>query len=284
MIFTAYYDESGTHGGSPITVLAGFVGNANDWVDFEIEWRKILHKYKLTHVHAKHLWHRQGQHKNWSTDQADELFCELIYVVQERKKIFASKTVLLADDYKHFYLLDGAARRERLDTKYALCFRSFLHFYPASHYQQYPIGCVNFVLEAGHKNSGDAIRVFNEIKGDQHFPWRGAIGSIAFGTKEDFPALQAADLLAYWLNKAECKRLSTQKRYVSYFESELRKAGITILDHLISPDDLKNMRQNFLRKHKKPIFGKAGVDNTSWEIESTSLSVPGYVPYPGQSS
>ena len=116
--------------------------------------------------------------------------------------------------------------------------------------------------------------MFNEIKGDKNFQWREAIGSLTFGTKEDFPALQAADMLAYWFYKAERRG---HKRYVSYFESELRKAGITILDHLILPDDLKNMRQNFLREHKKSIFGKAELDNTSEEIESTSLSVPGYV-------
>jgi Protein of unknown function (DUF3800) len=282
MILTAYYDESGTHSGSPITVLAGFVGNANDWVDFDREWRKILNKYNITHVHAKHLWHRQGQHKKWSIDQAGDLWSDLIYVVQERKQIFASKTVLLSDDYKHFYLLDGRAPKERLDSKYALCFRSFLYFYPKNHYEQYPIGGVNFVLEAGHRNAGDAIRVFNEIKGNKNFSWREAIGSLTFGAKQDFPALQAADMLAYWLNAAECKGLSKQvsedERYVSYFERELRRSGLTILDHRISPDDLKNMRQNFLRRRKKAVFGKAGLDNTSWEIESMSLSVPGYEP------
>lgn len=268
MIFTAYYDESGTHGDSPITVLAGFVGNANDWVDFEIEWRKILKKYNITHVHAKHLWHRQGQYKKWSIDQSEDLWCDIIYIIQERKQIFVSKTVLRSDDYEHFYMLDGKAPKERLDSKYALCFRSFLYFYPKSHYEQYPIGSVNFVLESGHRNAGDAIRIFNEIKDNRSLPWRGAIGSLTFGEKQEFPALQAADVLAYWLNDAECKGISEQfpddgYRWVSFLETELRKSGLTILDHRISPDDLKNMRQNFLRKHKKPIFGKAGLDNSS---------------------
>jgi hypothetical protein len=139
---------------------------------------------------------------------------------------------------------------------------------------------VNFVLEAGHRNAGDALRVFNEIKADRKILWRSAIGSLTFGTKEDFPALQAADMLAYWLNKAKCHGLAERRNYISYFESQLHKAGLTILDHVI---DLKNMRQNFLRKRKKPIFGIAELDNTDWKIDPTSLYVPGYVPPGGRS-
>src|SRR5438105_4466057 len=73
VILTAYYDESGTHGGSPLTVLAGFVGSGDEWVGFEREWQKVLKKHKITHVRAKHLWHRQKQHKGWSYQRQREL-------------------------------------------------------------------------------------------------------------------------------------------------------------------------------------------------------------------
>jgi Protein of unknown function (DUF3800) len=245
MILTAYYDESGTHGDSPLTVLAGFVGHANDWVDFEREWRKILKKHNITHVRAKHLFHRQGQHKHWTEKQVYECFVDILYVIQERRRIFASKTVLSEDDYKRFYVLDGCARRERLDTRYALCLRSFLHFYPQSHYCHDESGIVNFILEAGHCNAGDALRIFNEIKEDKELPWREAVGSLTFGKKEDYPALQ-----------------------------ELHKSSFTILENVISPNDLINMRKNFLRKRKKVIFKKAMLDNTQAEIEPDSIYVP----------
>lgn len=276
MILTAYYDESGTHGDSPLTVLAGFVGYANDWVDFEREWKKILKKHNITHVHAKHMLHRQGQHKNWTDEQVYECFVDLIYVLQEKRRIFASKTILPEEDYKQFYLLDGAARRERLDSRYALCFRSFLHFYPESHHCRHESGIVNFILESGHRNAGDALRVFNEIKEDKELPWRHAVGSLTFGSKDDYPALQASDMLAYWFYKTQRKH--RVGNYVSFFESELRKSGFTILENLISPEDLKNMRKNFLRKKKKIIFGKAALDNTTEEIEPDSIYVPGILP------
>jgi alpha/beta superfamily hydrolase len=64
MILTAYYDESGTDANSPATVLAGFVGDTNDWVDVEIEWAKVMKAHKITRTRAKHLFRRQGQHKD----------------------------------------------------------------------------------------------------------------------------------------------------------------------------------------------------------------------------
>jgi hypothetical protein len=174
MILTAYYDESGTHDGSPATVLAGFVGDTNQMVDLEIEWSKVLRKHDLTHVRAKHLFHRQKQFKGWSNDRTNELWADLLYVLQERKEIHASKSVLRNEDYRLFYVSDGPAPKERLDTKYALCLRSFLHFLPAV---RTGAMAVNFVLESGHKNAGDALRVFDEMKNDKSFRFRHSIGS-----------------------------------------------------------------------------------------------------------
>ena len=72
-MFTGYYDESGTHGGSPFTILAGFVASPEHWAHFEREWRKVLRNYGLTHLRAKHLFHRQKQHKNWKDKQVRRL-------------------------------------------------------------------------------------------------------------------------------------------------------------------------------------------------------------------
>jgi hypothetical protein len=220
LILTAYYDESGTHAGSPITILAGFIGSVGDWVEFEREWRKVLRKHGVSHVRAKHLFHRQGQHKNWSEDRVWGLEADLLYVLQEHKNIFATKTML------------------HENTR----------------------GSVNFVLESGHKNAGDALRVFNEIKASKTFSWRDAIGSLTFGTKQDFPALQAADMLAYWFYKAACDMFQPAgdgRYWHNFVEKELVDSGLSVLYHLIDQTTAWNLRQNFRRKSKKPVFGRA---------------------------
>lgn len=270
MILTAYYDESGTHEGSLVTVLAGFVGDVNQLVDLEIEWAKVLRKHNLTHIRAKQLYHRQGQFKGWSDDRADELWADLLYVLQERKEIHASKSILRDEDYKLFYVSDGPARKERLDTRYALCFRAFLHFLPAI---KTGAMAVNFVLESGHRNAGDALRVFDEMKSDKGFRFRHSIGTLSFGAKQESPALQAADLLAYSSYQDECEAIkSGLERYLGWDSLDLDlvlDCGLTLIEHRIQAKDLTTMRQNFLRKNKKPIFIKARLDFGE-EIEPSS--------------
>jgi hypothetical protein len=256
MILTGYYDESGTHSGAPLTVLAGFVGPIEEWANLSREWGKVMRKYGITHVRAKELFHKQKQFKGWKDKQVTHLWSDMLYVLQEQKEIFASKTVVLDEDYRMFYVSDGPARRERLDTKYALCFRSLLYFNPLFHRMFYANGSINFVLEAGHKNAGDALRVFNELKDDPNYKARDAIGYMAFGKKRDEPGLQAADALAYWFYRTEVANLKDWNEYepsISPLEVELADMGKQIIGCVPTPQCMMEMRQNFLRKNKKPM-------------------------------
>lgn len=271
VILTGYYDESGTHEGSPATVLAGLVGDVNQIVELEIEWAKVLKKYQLTHVRAKHLFHRQGQFKGWQRQRIAELWADLLYVLQERKEIHLSKSILREQDYKMFYVSDGPAKKERLDTRYALCVRALLSFLPAV---KTGAMAVNFVLESGHRNAGDALRVFNEMKTDKSYRFRHSIGSLSFGNKPDSPALQAADLLAYCGFLDECEMIDFDdteysKAYDSFDVEFIYRCGLTLLEHRVEPKDLTAMRQNFLRKHKVPVMGRARLD-LGYEIEPSS--------------
>jgi Protein of unknown function (DUF3800) len=211
LLFNAYYDESGTHNGSPITVLGGFLGEAIHWAEFEREWRKVLVKHNLRYVRAKQLFHKQGPYRKWSNKQIEYLWADLLYVLQEHRKFQISKIVLRDEDYYRSYIADGPySKFERLDTRYAICVRVALHFLPMIHHHVKAGGLVNFFVEAGHKNAGDALRVFNQLKGEKSYPWSRSIGALTFGTKPDFPALQAADLISYWFYKNEIAKISEQ--------------------------------------------------------------------------
>ena len=208
-MFTAYYDESGTHKGSPITVLGGFFAPALEWADFDREWRKVLVKHDLRFVRAKQLFHRQGPYRKWRDKQFEYLWADLLYVLQEHKGFQISKIVLKDEDYYRSYIGDGPySKRERLDTRYGLCVRVALNFLPMVHHRLKAPGSVNFVVEAGHKNAGDALRIFNDLKNSRSYSWSQSIGAISFGTKPDFPALQAADLVSYWFYKNEMDKIS----------------------------------------------------------------------------
>jgi hypothetical protein len=52
MDFTAYFDESGTHAGSPVSVMAGFVGDARQWRKFEKRAAKLFRRFRVDVFHT----------------------------------------------------------------------------------------------------------------------------------------------------------------------------------------------------------------------------------------
>jgi hypothetical protein len=59
MNIVVYADESGTHDptgsqqGAGAVVICGVVAPKEDWIAFDIRWRKILKKYKACYFHFR---------------------------------------------------------------------------------------------------------------------------------------------------------------------------------------------------------------------------------------
>jgi hypothetical protein len=53
VIFTSYFDETDTHGPSPTVILAGYVGHAYQWRQFERKLARIKEQYGFNIFHAK---------------------------------------------------------------------------------------------------------------------------------------------------------------------------------------------------------------------------------------
>ena len=54
MTWTAYLDESGTYD-SPIMLMGGFVGDAEQWSAFDQDWQSLLTSNDIDFSHAKDL-------------------------------------------------------------------------------------------------------------------------------------------------------------------------------------------------------------------------------------
>jgi hypothetical protein len=61
----------------------------------------------------------------------------------------------------------------------------------------YPSERLSFVVESGHKNRGDADRIFQSTKRSHRYPLENCGGA----DKGDYGALQAADLISYCTHK-----------------------------------------------------------------------------------
>lgn len=154
---TAYLDESGTHDGSPLTVMAGWVGYADRWREFDRRWNALLrrplpYRGSITHIHGKHLRQGSKQFRGWPVEDRRQLAKSASEMAQEHS-IFSISVLLNKSDYERIYIgTDRALRRHRaaIDSTYGVCFRVFLSL----------VTRIPVVMEAGHSNGGAAEEIF----------------------------------------------------------------------------------------------------------------------------
>lgn len=210
MILTTYLDESGTHAQSPISVMAGYVATSAQWETFNIDWMALVRKAGVKHIHALDLFKNRNQFKGWKTQDANALAIALDNVIATHLQLGYS-VVVRDDDYKSIYGAAPHPRRLPKDTKYGVCFRACLAFVPSYIASELRLAqqtelaeqtTINFLLEQGHRNFGDARRLFDLFKADALPEWQHFVGTMDVSTK-DSPGAQAADFLAYTVYRAE---------------------------------------------------------------------------------
>lgn len=205
--FTAYIDESGTHADAPVTVMAGHIAKVGRWQAFDRDWQKMLKREGITHTHAKDIVQGNKEFRGWSTDRREAL-------IQRASKIIRKHTIVgfvasfSNDDYEKHYVAGERTRKFPLDTKYGLCFRlclQFLYSRLPEIFPEVPIEKIEIylVLESGHKNAGDALRIFEQFKQIADPVFVRMVKGITFVDKKDSPGVQAADQTAYGAWKQE---------------------------------------------------------------------------------
>src|SRR6266404_60209 len=210
MILAVHLDESGTHATSPISVMAGYVATAEQWKHFEGDWAALVAKAGVRHIHAVDLIKRTRQFRGWKPEDVNALVVSLDAVIARHLQLGFS-IVVRDDDYRVTYGAGPHPKRPVKDTKYGVCFRGCLAFVPsfiASELKLAGQGAlaeltrIDFALEGGHANVGDARRLFELYKKDALPEWQHLIGEFDMSTKDSVGA-QAADFLAYAVYRAE---------------------------------------------------------------------------------
>lgn len=199
MILTAYLDESGTHDGSPVTVMGGMLATAGQWEAFEKNFERVKAKHGFRIFHTKKFKKRDGDFKGWTTDQCLALMADLAPMTATA---FVEGVTVALDNaaYDAEYRVGDKPKRLRLDSRYGLCFRNCLLFFALEglkrrHRRRYPT--LNFVLESGHKNAGDALRTFKEVKAELKANDCNMLGDLLFANKDESDQLMMADFLAH---------------------------------------------------------------------------------------
>jgi len=259
VILTAYIDEAGTHKGSPLTAMGGYVARLGQWQHFDREWRRMLQRHSLTHVHVIDVLNGRNEFRGWTQDRALKLWRE-VEKITSKYTLFGSATFVSDKDYRDLYAADWP-KKIPLDTRYGLCFRliTILVFKKVYENEKRHDLSLNMVLESGASNAGDAVRIFNLFKTHAPPHLAGMVGKITFGGKKEFPGLQAADGIASSVFRLE--KLPLTEPYYSPHDTwdepvELGRARINgrvpVYRIEATPSILRQVRESIIAQHGTP--------------------------------
>jgi hypothetical protein len=243
-VYTGYLDESGTHGGSPATVMGGFLGRAQQWEKFEKGFAKAQKEHGFRVWHSKKFKRRDGDFKGWTDDQCQALYWDLAHLTSYGLTDSVVMNLNNAD-FEKYYWNGDKPRRARLDTKYGYCFRCCLLFFIKEVIKRKfrkTVPHLHIVLEAGHKNVGDAERIFWEVKKEWDLDF---LRTITKAEKDSCGQLMMADFTAHSEYLLETKLKPDQRDRIS----QAVPKGMTGLSHLQStPEALAKNRAEIIEK------------------------------------
>jgi hypothetical protein len=178
MILSGYFDESGH---SDVFVIAGFVGDRDQWSFLESEWGKVT-KGRRIHLSEMRI-----------NNTTERLLGELAPVPSGAEL----QPVYVSVRRKHFAdMLDGNGERLFFNS-YAICLQGLL---PFLHKQLDPTCSIKLVFESNRLMDAHAEVVF-----ERHQDLRTTDGRFRFPSREVFvkdacPLLETADYLSFALS------------------------------------------------------------------------------------
>lgn len=211
MNYTAYFDESGTHGGSDAVVVAGFVSHADMWVDFSAHWQMALNDFGVDCFHMSDFANRVKPYEGWTEPERQQRLTRLLGIVAEHT--LASTAVVIP--CKAFDSAFSDRAKAICGGPYGLAAIACFMYLAETLREEKIDGWVNYVFESGAHGSGQLATLFNANYRDPEQRERLRLLSLRFDDKRLFP-LQAADMLAYELFKESPRRLGQGERPARY--------------------------------------------------------------------
>jgi hypothetical protein len=249
MIYTAYFDESDSHGPKPDLVMSAFLASARQWELFERKLKRMQTNEGFNIFHAKDYRARRGEFRDWDEEKWNRVGWEFATLMAD--ELTRCATVVLPHDlYQGVYRAPPVPHRMPLDSQYGLCFRMcLLHFIEVLEEGRDKL---QVVIESGHKNAQDTVRIFGELKAVLTGHGVDFLRTIKVARKEEALPLMAADFNAH---------LGALQHRVGEFDKEgdetsKRKAFHSRL--VPTSDYLGNLKQNWSSIRERLIEKRRG--------------------------
>ncbi len=213
LLFIAFLDESDTHGPEPHMVMAAFWGSARQWELFERKIKSLRRSYGFTTFHAKEFRSSVGEFKGWSRVKSMQLVEDLANSIRDGLKEGVS-VILPRRLYETEYRAN-VPKHMPIDSQYGVCFRVCLHYLVNQITAEGKTHKLHVVIEDGHKNVLDTLRIFDDTKDELARQGIRVLGDITIAKKAERLPLMVADFQAHTWHLSEAR---TRVGLPGYFE------------------------------------------------------------------
>jgi hypothetical protein len=203
-------DDSGTHQGSDVSVLAGFIGLESSWADFEYDWEVMLAVHEIPHYRSSPCAQGTGPFSKLSPSERQLLHLGVVTQIRSSRLMPVGVS---------------AWRPDGVDPIAALCecYRWIVWTLGTS--RRFSHKPIRLVIE----NSPDAGRLSAYhaalMEDPAYAPIRGRFSGPEFRAKTESLYVQAADVMAYELY------VDTQRRFYTPTSRDTRRSWQALCDH-----------------------------------------------------
>jgi len=241
MLFTAYVDESDTHGPAPHMVMGANLATARQWELFKRGFRRLKQKYGFKVLHAVEFRTQTGEFAGWPWEKCKAFTDELAEL--QGDNITETITVNLKHSVYKEHFLDVRPKKMHPTSQYGICFEAILFNLAGALLTRGRKDRLSMVVEDGHKNASDTARVFEQYKHEFDAAGIDLFRTHTLASKEDSHPLMAMDMAVYGTARKErAIRAGTHTRR-ERLKPKKGQPGWT--DYEITPDKLKRLIERF---------------------------------------
>jgi hypothetical protein len=225
----AYFDESGTQSGSPVTCVAGYLFESEQCLRLDAEWEAALSDFGVSHFHMTDCANGAGLFRAMPVSKRDQLARRLIGIIKRRAAIGIVASARPTDVARF-------AKEHKEEAAYILCLCWCVTGVAEWAAERRYAGNIAYFFEAGHRLARKANDAMMFLGLNPTLRQGSRYVAHSFITKQQARPIQAADILAWqwhkeWINRFGVRRRPRRLDFESLLELP-HKVGHLTEEHL----------------------------------------------------
>jgi Protein of unknown function (DUF3800) len=186
-----YFDESGSHAGSPVLCVAGYLFERERCKAFDLGCKEVLEQYRLPYFRMSACAHNQRPFDHLSRDECIDAEKAMIRLVNDHA-LLGLAVAVNEHDYNIWF-----PQPNPVGSSYSFCCWQILAGIQSWIWRNNFEGNVSFFYETGHASGPEANSLMTRIFNNPALRERYRYLSHTFADKQALRPLQAADMLAW---------------------------------------------------------------------------------------